>query len=99
MSGGYRVEAETIGEVSRAFHMAAENLTNTDDPPEKVEAGEPSAAIAAVVAHLAEQSSQLVAGLHSIGDSVEQSRTEYDAQELWSVDHLPKPGAGGSRPV
>ncbi|MBB3664058.1 MULTISPECIES: hypothetical protein [Prauserella salsuginis group] len=99
MTGGYRVEADTLNTVSAKFHSAADKLGATEQPPEDVKAGEPSAAIAMVIAHLAEQSSQLVAGLHSIGDAVEQSRTDYEAQEQWSTDHLPKPEQGDNRPV
>lgn len=95
----YRVEAETLNAVSGKFHTAADKLGSTGQPPEDVKAGEPSAAIAMTMAHLAEQSSRLVAGLHSVGDAVSKSRSEYEAQEQWSTDHLPKPGEGDNRPV
>ncbi|WP_158885021.1 hypothetical protein [Amycolatopsis anabasis] len=92
MSGGYHAEPATLSAVAKILHGAGDNLGQVEAPPGEIKAGLPSAAIAAVIGHLSEQANTLVAGLESAGEAVKASRTEYEANEHWAAQYVPKPG-------
>lgn len=95
-TGGYRADPATLDTVADILEQAATGVEGVAPPPEGLQAGLPTAAIAQVIANLAGQTDVLVGGLHGAAAAVRQSRTEYEAREQWATEALP-PGGGRTR--
>jgi len=92
---GFEANPSTMDSVAGSLRGAAGELNSAPEPPPPPRAGAVSGAIAGILGHLAEQTAILAGGLDSAADAVRASRTEYEANEHWNVEALPKtPGIG-----
>lgn len=78
MSGdGHAASGETLNDVACQLEAAADHLDSFREPPEDVRAGVPTPAIAAAVAHLAEQTDEFLGQLGGAGEAVADSWRDY----------------------
>lgn len=89
MPGGTNADLAALDAIARKLGQAGDQLDSAGrSAPKAPDAGEVTALIGGVLAHLSDGAGNLVVGLKEAGDRVRQSREAYQSQDAAAGRHL-----------
>jgi hypothetical protein len=89
---GYEVRPETLDAVEKILRNASDDVDSVEEPPALPNVGILTGLVAAVAAHLAEQTVMLTGTLKGTADAVDAGGHRYVEAEEAARNALPKPG-------